>query len=86
MGDVMTKVMMTSVNGTTRIDPSFCPHERRLDYESGGVFLSHGEYDDDIVEHTICLDCGIEIEQPPVSTEPMEVDDATLFWIMGGKK
>lgn len=83
----MTKrIVMTNNNGVTRIDPQFCPHENRLDYETGGVFLSHGEYDDDIIEHTICLDCGIEIEPEPVDPEAIELDEATLFWINGGEK
>lgn len=79
------RIVMTNHNGTTRIDPDFCPHENRLDYTSGGVYLTHGEYDDNILEHTVCLDCGAELEPEPVNSEPSELDDATLAWIRGGK-
>lgn len=71
----MKRIVMTSNNGTTRIDPDFCTHERRLDYETGGVFLSYGEYDDNITEHTVCLDCGAELEPVQIEPEPLTAEE-----------
>ena len=68
----MKQIVMISVNGKTRFYPKWCRHENRLDYETGGVFLSHGEYDDDIVEHTICLDCGAEVKPDKIIYEGYE--------------
>lgn len=67
------------------VDPAFCPHENVLSYEDGGVFLCHGEYDDNITEKTICLDCHTELKPEPVNSEPYELDEATRLWISGGE-
>jgi hypothetical protein len=68
-----------------------CPHLHVVDTSHGWYSFSGGTVDDNVIEQSSCLDCGIVL--PEVMSEPMTdeewdqlfIDERLDEWITGQK-
>jgi pantothenate kinase len=57
------------------LDHEECPHRRTTVLTTGGYHYAAGEVWDDLKDHTVCLDCGMVIEDDQ-DAEDAEDEDA----------